>query len=585
MRKMSIVLHFVVILLSAPALAGLWYLFGRYGDGFFLQGTLRARAYSLFFPGAFLSIGTVVGGCLLLSSLGRLLQLLFPGTPLIGRWQGLRPAANACILLILLALLAGLPFVDIVADPIRTGLQRVIPGLGPVVLNASRPMGPPPDSSLDFPRLPMIPEENSLAGVKFTGLEGNAVTLGEWGGKAVFLNIWATWCGPCRAEMPNIEALYTSLKDERDIVFILAADDQEEVLKTFLKDNPLEAPVYLMDDESKKRLKITGFPTTMILSKEGEVVFRELGSAAWDGGTTKAFLLALARDLPFDPRSTSPIEVFQAAGLVFGETVISSENGVMGLAYGADDTVYYADFFNGTVGRLDLQSGALEPVLTGLNHPKKVFPAGEHLYFLESGTEAAEFKDGALSRYNLASGERETLCGGLEYPDSLFIDSVGDLYVVEAAGYSTTFGGHSRLIVFRQGSSAYDVVLDNLFAPKAVLVDGQGDIYLGTLSDISPGDTAKLLKYAKGATSPVEIAKWLPSVNDMAFDGEGNLYLAGFGGGTEPAGICLLAKGGVKVKTVKTGHRVNCIALNPDGDILYSTGGGPNSIRLLRRVK
>lgn len=585
MRKMSIVLHFVVILLSAPALAGLWYLFGRYGDGSFLQGTLRARAFGLFFPGAFLSIGTVVGGCLLLSSLGRLLQLIIPGTPLIGRWRGLRPAANACILLILLALLAGLPFVDILADPIRTGLQRVIPGLGPVVLNASRPMGPPPDSSLDFPRLPIIPEENSPAAARFTSLEGNTVTLGELGGRVVFLNIWATWCGPCRAEMPNIEALYKSLKDERDIMFILAADDQEEVVKTFLKDNPLEAPVYLMDKESKQRLKINGFPTTMILSKEGEVVFNQLGSAAWDGGTTKEFLLALARDLPFDPRSASPTEVFQAAGLVFGETVISSENGVMDLAYGADGTVYYADFFNGTIGGLDLKSGEMTPFLTGLNHPKKVFPAGEYLYFLESGTEAAEFKDGALSRYHLAGGERELLCGGLEYPNSLFIDSAGDLYVVEAAKYSTTFGGHSRLIVFRQGSSAYDVVLDNLFAPKAVLVDGQGDIYVGTLSETSPGDTAKLLKFAKGTASPVEIAKWLPSVEDMAFDNEGNLYLAGFGGGQEPAGICMMAKGGAKVKTVKTGHRVNCIALNSDGDILYSTGCGSNSIRLLRREK
>ncbi len=582
MRKVSIALHLVLILVVSPALAWLWYLFAQYGDGSFLLGTLRARAYGLFFPGVLLSIGTVVGVCLFLSSFGRLLQLAIPGIPLIGRWRGLRPATNACLILILLMFLALLPFLENVADPIRTGLQRVFPGLGPVVLNAARPPSLQPDSSLDFPKLPMVEEENSLAGVQFTSLEGNAVSLGELGGKAVFLNIWATWCGPCRAEMPNIEALYASLKNEQDIVFILAAEDQEEVVKAFLKDKPLDAPVYLMDEASKKKLKITGFPTTMILSKEGEVVFSQVGSAAWDGGTTKEFLLALARDLPFESGTESQKVIYKAAGLVYGETVIASGNDVMDLAYGADDTVYYADLFNGVFGTLALQNGALKPLLTGLKHPKNVVSAGECLYFLESGTESAEFKDGTLNRYKPDSGEREIVCGGLEYPDSLFIDGVGDVYVLEAAKYSTIFGGRSRLIVFRQGGAAYDVLLDDLVAPTAVLVDGDGAIYIGTMGDSSPGETGALLKYVKGSASPVEIAQWLPSVQDMAFDRDGRIYIAGFGKSPEPVGICMLAKGRTKAKTVITGHMVNSIAFSPDGDMLYSTGGGRNSIRLLR---
>ncbi len=299
MRRLSIGMHAIVVLISLSAVVGLWYMFARYGAGSYWEGTLRARVYGYSVMGVALVIGTVWGVSLFLLSLGRLLQLLFPGLPLIGRWQGLRSAANVCLVIVLVGLVAELPEFDVVANPVRGFAQRIFPGLGPSDGAAKKALRP--DRDLTFPALPYVQEKDPLAAVAFTSLEGETVTLGALRGKTVFLNVWATWCGPCRMEMPNLEALWESVKDDPEVVFILAADNEKAEVTKFLQDNPHKAPVYLLDEPAKKKLKITAFPTTMILSKEGEVVFKQLGSAAWDGGTTREFLLALAHDKPFTP--------------------------------------------------------------------------------------------------------------------------------------------------------------------------------------------------------------------------------------------------------------------------------------------
>lgn len=306
MRRVSIGVHALVVLATLAALGALWFIFLHYGTGSFWGGTLFARANGYNYQGAAIAVGTAVGLCVGLLSLGRLVQLLWPGIPVLGRWQGLRAAANTAATIVLIALLAELPDMNVVADPVRNALGHVFPGLA-----ASGP--PPPhltsDSELDFPAVPIVREIDPLARLTLKDLDGKGTTLGDLRGKTVFLNIWATWCGPCRAEMPNIEALYESLKDEPDVVFALASNEEPAALQKFLKENPHRAPVYAVEDDALTQLGVSAFPTTLVLSKDGQIAFRKLGSVAWDGGTTKAFLLALAHDTLFTPSKTPPTEV------------------------------------------------------------------------------------------------------------------------------------------------------------------------------------------------------------------------------------------------------------------------------------
>lgn len=308
MRKSSIMMHATAVLFSTTVLAFLWYVFIEYGSGSYWQGTLRAQAFGYYFDGPLLPIATVTGLFMIVLSVGRLVQLLAPGFLRTGGWAGLRAAANTYLAVLFMVLFFVLPEIDLVADPLRGALQRIFPVLGSFGEDAAQ-QKLLSDSELDFPKLPYAPEKDPLGTATLTDLSGASITLGELRGKTIFLNVWATWCGPCRKEMPNIEALYESMKGEQDVLFILAACDQKAVVEKYLLGNAHKAPIYLLNDESKKKLKITAFPTTMILSKEGDIVFKRLGCAAWDGGTTKAFLQALAHGEPFTPPNSMPKKI------------------------------------------------------------------------------------------------------------------------------------------------------------------------------------------------------------------------------------------------------------------------------------
>jgi cytochrome c-type biogenesis protein len=113
---------------------------------------------------------------------------------------------------------------------------------------------------------------------------GNEHTLSDYKGKVVFLNFWATWCPPCRGEMPDIEALYNEYgKNESDVIFLGVANpasdaysDNADVTKdkiiSFLDENNYTFPVVF--DETGDVLNdysITAFPTTFMIDKEGNI--------------------------------------------------------------------------------------------------------------------------------------------------------------------------------------------------------------------------------------------------------------------------------------------------------------------------
>ena len=123
-------------------------------------------------------------------------------------------------------------------------------------------------------------------------LDGRETTLSECKDKVVFINLWATWCMPCVAEMPTIQSLYDSLKSDR-VAFLIISDESKETVQKFLTDKTFTFPVYLYSKELPNVFKTLGIPATFILSRDGSVVFKEVGSAKWDDVSSLNFLRGL----------------------------------------------------------------------------------------------------------------------------------------------------------------------------------------------------------------------------------------------------------------------------------------------------
>jgi thiol-disulfide isomerase/thioredoxin len=112
--------------------------------------------------------------------------------------------------------------------------------------------------------------------------EKKQVRLEELRGKVLFINIWATWCGPCLREMPSIEALYKKFKGRDDVAFLLVAvDNDPKAVLRHLATSPLEAPVYIPMEQAPPEFATEGIPATFIIDKEGRLEQRTVGANDW----------------------------------------------------------------------------------------------------------------------------------------------------------------------------------------------------------------------------------------------------------------------------------------------------------------
>lgn len=127
---------------------------------------------------------------------------------------------------------------------------------------------------------------NSAPDFKIYDQNGELHSLSEYRGKIVFLNFWATWCGPCRREMPSIQELYKEYGENTGDVIILGlstpdigSNDSREDIIHYLSDNGYDFPTLI--DETKRTMfdyKISAFPTTVIISRDGNVVSNIAGA-------------------------------------------------------------------------------------------------------------------------------------------------------------------------------------------------------------------------------------------------------------------------------------------------------------------
>lgn len=115
-------------------------------------------------------------------------------------------------------------------------------------------------------------------------LEGRKVSLKDFKGKMVFLNLWATWCPPCIAEMPSMEALHKKFKDKGLIVMAVNSEESINKVNKFIKKRNYTFLVLLDEDGSvaNDSYRAIGFPTTYLIDRLGNVVGKAEGAREWD---------------------------------------------------------------------------------------------------------------------------------------------------------------------------------------------------------------------------------------------------------------------------------------------------------------
>lgn len=142
----------------------------------------------------------------------------------------------------------------------------------------------PPSRPSDL-RFAALERPRPLPEVRFVDGDGRALTLADFRGRVVLLNIWATWCVPCRREMPTLERLEKRLGGPDFEVVVLSIDvDGIPVVKDFYRELGLEALGIYVDKTARARLalKVTGIPTTLLVDREGREIGRTIGPAEWD---------------------------------------------------------------------------------------------------------------------------------------------------------------------------------------------------------------------------------------------------------------------------------------------------------------
>lgn len=130
---------------------------------------------------------------------------------------------------------------------------------------------------------------------------GERIKFEDYKGKVIFLNLWATWCGPCRAEMPTIQSLYDKVGkvDSTKVVFVMLSIDRdrdEAKIGSYINKYKYTFPIYRPSGTLTQQLDVPSIPTTFIINKEGNIVSKEVGTTNFDTAKFRKFLDGLAAE-------------------------------------------------------------------------------------------------------------------------------------------------------------------------------------------------------------------------------------------------------------------------------------------------
>lgn len=153
-------------------------------------------------------------------------------------------------------------------------------------VKSSSPAGAPVPVALDFP----APQ------LELTDLNGQAVTLADYRDRYVLVNNWATWCPPCRAEMPILEAFYRDQRDRGFVLIAVEAGDPPRMVQEFVDRYQVSFPVWLdPENQALRGFANNALPSSYLIDPKGRVIL------GWSGAVTRAALDRHVAPLLVDP--------------------------------------------------------------------------------------------------------------------------------------------------------------------------------------------------------------------------------------------------------------------------------------------
>jgi thiol-disulfide isomerase/thioredoxin len=128
------------------------------------------------------------------------------------------------------------------------------------------------------PTIRFVRNPDAAPDFKLTTLDGKPVTLADSHGKVILLNFWATWCGPCRAEIPDLIELQNKYKDKLQILGLIVDDDDQDAIKEFVEKFGINYPVAIASNDIRFQYGgIAALPTSFVLDSEGRIVQKHEG--------------------------------------------------------------------------------------------------------------------------------------------------------------------------------------------------------------------------------------------------------------------------------------------------------------------
>ena len=210
-----------------------------------------------------------------------------------------RPLGLPSVRLILIAAVAG-----ILAGAVAVYVNPTLSGNGEAVVADRRCEGAVDQArSIDelakgeLAALTATQPPRPLQPLRFKGPEGQELTLADFAGKTVLVNLWATWCVPCREEMPALNGLQTAKGSDRfQVVAVNIDTGSDEKPKTFLEETGVHALSYYRDSSMgvfnalKKEGLAFGLPVTLVVNGNGCLIGSMNGPAKWDGEEAKSLV-------------------------------------------------------------------------------------------------------------------------------------------------------------------------------------------------------------------------------------------------------------------------------------------------------
>jgi len=118
---------------------------------------------------------------------------------------------------------------------------------------------------------------------KLQDMDGKIHQLSDYKGQPVIINFWATWCPPCREELPSMNRGWAKIKSDGIAMIAINVGEDEDTIFTFTGDYPIDFTVLLdLSGEVINQWPIKGLPTTFVIDPQGRIVYRAIGGRQWD---------------------------------------------------------------------------------------------------------------------------------------------------------------------------------------------------------------------------------------------------------------------------------------------------------------